>query len=47
MSWTWGKPKKGGRVDWNFGPPYTTLEIVVTAVVFLVCMAAWRLYSGN
>jgi hypothetical protein len=34
-------------VDWNVSPPYTTLEIVVTAVIFLVCMAAWRLYSGN
>ena len=47
MSWTWGKPKKGGRVDWNIGPPYSTVEVVFTAVVFLVCMVVWRLYSGN
>ncbi len=52
MSMTWGKgvsrkPKKGGRVDWNIGPPYSTVEVVATAVVFLVCMVVWRLYSGN
>ena len=34
-------------MDWNIGPPYSTVEVVATAVVFLACMVVWRLYSGQ